>query len=98
VPADGALPAIRAGRQTARAPSIGEMHGTSCPEGEGVSADFDPAILHDWPEHEAAMIALARRWAAAGRNNEATWHGPAAIAPRCHAFTCMRRVARHASV
>jgi hypothetical protein len=28
-------------------------------------ADFDPATLHDWPEHEAAMIALAKRWAAA---------------------------------
>jgi len=27
-------------------------------------ADFDPAILHDWPDHEAAMIALAQRWAA----------------------------------
>lgn len=26
-------------------------------------ADFDPATLHDWPEHEAAMVALARRWA-----------------------------------
>ena len=26
-------------------------------------ADFDPATLHDWPDHEAAMIALARRWA-----------------------------------
>jgi uncharacterized protein DUF2442 len=29
-------------------------------------ADFDPAILHDWPEHESAMIAMARRWASAG--------------------------------
>ena len=28
-------------------------------------ADFDPATLHDWPEHEAAMIALAKRWATA---------------------------------
>jgi len=28
------------------------------------SADFDPATLHDWPEHEASMVALARRWAA----------------------------------
>jgi hypothetical protein len=28
-------------------------------------ADFDPAILHDWPDHEAAMVALARQWAAA---------------------------------
>ena len=27
-------------------------------------ADFDPAILHDWPEHAEAMTALARKWAA----------------------------------
>ncbi len=33
-------------------------------------ADFDPATLHDWPEHEAAMVALARRWAAAGARDE----------------------------
>lgn len=26
-------------------------------------ADFDPAILHDWPEHASAMADLARRWA-----------------------------------
>jgi len=25
-------------------------------------ADFDPATLHDWPEHEAALRELARRW------------------------------------
>lgn len=25
-------------------------------------ADFDPAILHDWPEHEADFTAAARRW------------------------------------
>jgi hypothetical protein len=25
-------------------------------------ADFDPAILHDWPDHEAAFKAAARRW------------------------------------
>ncbi len=28
-------------------------------------ADFDPATLHDWPEHENAMRSLARRWALA---------------------------------
>lgn len=28
-------------------------------------ADFDPAILHDWPRHEEAMRGLARRWALA---------------------------------
>lgn len=26
-------------------------------------ADFGPATLHGWPEHEAGMVALARRWA-----------------------------------
>jgi hypothetical protein len=25
-------------------------------------ADFDPATLHDWPEHEAAFKAAARAW------------------------------------
>lgn len=25
-------------------------------------ADFDPAILHDWPEHVAAFTAMAARW------------------------------------
>ena len=25
-------------------------------------ADFDPATLHDWPEHEPAFRAAAHRW------------------------------------
>jgi hypothetical protein len=25
-------------------------------------ADFDPAVLHDWPEHETAFRAAAKRW------------------------------------
>ena len=25
-------------------------------------ADFDPATLHDWPEHESAFRDAARRW------------------------------------
>jgi hypothetical protein len=36
-----------------------EIHTLVWPNG----ADFDPATLHDWPEHEAAMVALARQWA-----------------------------------
>jgi hypothetical protein len=28
-------------------------------------ADFDPAVLHDWPEHEAAFRAAAKRWSSA---------------------------------
>jgi hypothetical protein len=39
----------------------GEVHTLVWPNG----ADFDPATLHDWPEHEAGMLALAGRWAAA---------------------------------
>jgi uncharacterized protein DUF2442 len=39
-----------------------EVHTLVWPNG----SDFDPATLHDWPEHEAAMVALARRWATAG--------------------------------
>jgi hypothetical protein len=31
-------------------------------------ADFDPAILHDWPEHEAAFRAAAQRWSHANAN------------------------------
>jgi hypothetical protein len=31
-------------------------------------ADFDPATLHDWPEHEAAFRAAARRWSQANAN------------------------------
>jgi hypothetical protein len=27
-------------------------------------ADFDPATLHDWPEHADALAAMARQWAA----------------------------------
>ncbi|HVT19082.1 MAG TPA: DUF2442 domain-containing protein [Thermoanaerobaculia bacterium] len=29
-------------------------------------ADFDPATLHDWHEHEAAMRDLAKKWSLAG--------------------------------
>jgi hypothetical protein len=38
-----------------------EVHTLVWPNG----ADFDPATLHDWPEHELAMMDMARRWAAA---------------------------------
>jgi len=33
-------------------------------------ADFDPATLHDWPDHEAEMIALARRWALVAQSDD----------------------------
>ena len=35
-----------------------EVHTLVWPNG----ADFDPATLHDWPEHVAALEQLARRW------------------------------------
>jgi len=36
-----------------------EIHTLVWPSG----ADFDPAVLHDWPEHEAAYIkAASERW------------------------------------
>ena len=38
-----------------------EIHTLVWPNG----ADFDPAILHDWPDHEGAMTGLASRWALA---------------------------------
>ena len=35
-----------------------EIHTVVWPSG----ADFDPATLHDWPEHEAGFRAAAKRW------------------------------------
>ena len=35
-----------------------EVHTLVWPNG----ADFDPATLHDWPEHEAAMQKAAKNW------------------------------------
>ena len=35
-----------------------EVHTIVWPSG----ADFDPATLHDWPEHEPAFRSAAERW------------------------------------
>ena len=35
-----------------------EVHTLVWPTG----ADFDPATLHDWPEHEAAFRVAAQKW------------------------------------
>ena len=40
-----------------------EVHTLVWPNG----ADFDPATLHDWPAHEAALQERARSWEAAMR-------------------------------
>jgi hypothetical protein len=41
-----------------------EVHTLVWPNG----ADFDPATLHDWPEHEAQMAAMAQRWGSLGHS------------------------------
>jgi hypothetical protein len=44
-----------------------EVHTLVWPNG----ADFDPAVLHDWPSHEPAMRDLAKRWSQLGNKASA---------------------------
>jgi hypothetical protein len=51
-------------------------------------ADFDPATLHDWPEHEAAFLTAAKRWsnshANAGKPRQlGLLHGMVTESPDC---------------
>ncbi len=43
-----------------------EVHTLVWPNG----ADFDPAILHDWPQHREAFMARAQQW---GSVSEREW-------------------------
>ncbi len=42
-----------------------EVHTLVWPNG----ADFDPALLHDWPVHQAEFVARARQWGATGEKD-----------------------------
>lgn len=46
-------------REFARVKLDPEVHTLVWPSG----ADFDPTILHDWPEHEAEFKKAAEQWA-----------------------------------
>src|ERR1700732_3086383 len=48
-----------------------EVHTIVWPSG----ADFDPAILHDWPEHESAMQDLVRTWSSRQLDRETISRG-----------------------
>ena len=45
-----------------------EIHTLVWPSG----ADFDPALLHDWPAHANEMRRLAKRWRASGPGHRRT--------------------------
>jgi hypothetical protein len=64
------LAALGAGRSAASADLRpvrldSEVHTLAWPNG----ADFDPATLHDWPDHVQAFVSQARSWAAAGERS-----------------------------
>ncbi len=50
-----------------------EIHTLVWPTG----ADFDPAVLHDWPAHANEMKRLAKRWSAARAGHRPRLRSPA---------------------
>jgi hypothetical protein len=50
--------ALRDPEQFAQVQLDPDAHTLAWPSG----ADFDPATLHDWPDHEPAFRAAAHRW------------------------------------
>ena len=52
---------LRDSEEFARVTLDPEVHTLVWPSG----ADFDPAVLHDWPEHEAEFKKAAEQWESA---------------------------------
>ena len=42
-------------------------------------ADFDPALLHDWPLHQAEFVARARQWATSGEKERISTNNATAV-------------------
>jgi hypothetical protein len=49
-------------RKTGCVPSVDDVQPAGIIHMMSIELDFDPATLHDWPEHETAFRAAAQRW------------------------------------